>query len=59
MDQAGNATRDADLATRMAVLGVSKSLQDMRKEVKKAMRMRSIIKKTTTDERGQSILTHQ
>jgi hypothetical protein len=46
--QAGNATRDADLATRTVVLGVTKSPQDTRKETKKAMRMRSIIKKTTT-----------
>jgi hypothetical protein len=58
-DQAGNATRDADLATRTAVPGITKSPQDTRKEMKKAMRMRSTIKNTTIDERGQSIPTHQ
>jgi uncharacterized iron-regulated protein len=45
MDQADNATRDANLATRMDVSGVTKSPQDTRRETKKAMRMRSIIKK--------------
>jgi hypothetical protein len=58
-DQAGNATRDANLATRTVVPGVTKSPQDTRKETKKGIRMRSIIKKTTTGERGQSIPTHQ
>jgi hypothetical protein len=58
-DQAGNTTRDADLVTRKTVPGVTKSPQDTRKETKKAMRMRSIIKRTTTDERGQSIQTHR
>jgi hypothetical protein len=59
MDQAGNATRDADLAKGTVVLGITKSPQDTRKETNKAMRMRSIIKKTTTYERGQSIPTHR
>jgi hypothetical protein len=59
MDQAGSTTKYADLAMRMVVPGVTKSPQDTRKEMKKAMRMRSVIKKTTIDERGQSIPTHQ
>jgi hypothetical protein len=58
-DQAGNTTRGTDLATRMAARGVTKSPQDTREEMKKAMRMRSIIEKTTTDERGKSIPTHR
>jgi hypothetical protein len=58
-DQAGNATRGADLTTRMAAPGVTKSLRDTREETKKAMRIRSIIENTTTDERGRNILTHR
>jgi hypothetical protein len=51
-DQAGNATRGADLATRTVAPGVTKSPHDTREETKKVMRMKSITKKTTMDERG-------
>jgi hypothetical protein len=50
-DQAGNATRGTDLATRMAAPGVTKSPRDMREETKEVMIMRSIIEKTTTYEK--------
>jgi hypothetical protein len=58
-DQAGNATKGVDLATRTTAPGVTKSPRDTREETKEAMIMRSIIEKTTTDERGRSILTHR
>jgi hypothetical protein len=58
-DQAGNAIKVAYLAMWMAASGVTKSPRDTREETKKAMRMRSIIEKTTTDESGRSIPTHR
>jgi hypothetical protein len=58
-DQAGNATRGVDLATRTTTPGVTKSLRDTREDMKKAMRTRSIIEKITTDKRDRSILTHR
>jgi hypothetical protein len=58
-DQAGNATIGADLATRTAAPGVTKLPRDTREETKEAMIIRSIIEKTTTYERGQSIPTHR
>jgi hypothetical protein len=51
-DQAGKATRGADLAPRTAAPGKTKSLRDTREEMKEAMIMRSIIEKTITNERG-------
>jgi hypothetical protein len=55
----GNATRGVDLATRTAAPGVTKSLHDTREKTKKAMRMKSITKKTTIDKKGRSTLTHR
>jgi hypothetical protein len=59
MDQAGNTTKVAGLATRMAAQDVTNLPQDMIGETRKKMRIKSTKAKATADGRRRNILTHR